>query len=135
MFVSTHWALCVSSSPFRFLLKWFLLWKVEAQRAVMMNVVLMRDSFVAAGLQHAGCGDGDPPPVQLQRGFPGLFLSLSVSAVFLGLPFFPLHQASADPSLKSISLSVGLYNFPASPSLCLPWRKKGCSKQRAVDPT
>lgn len=63
------------------------------------------------------------------------FSSLSVSAVFLGLPFFPLHQASADPSLKSISLSVGPYNFPASPSLCLSWRKKGCSKKRAVDLT
>lgn len=104
MFVSTHWALCVSSSPFRFLLKWFLLWKVEAQRAVMMNVVLMRDSFVAAGLQHAGCGDGDPPPVQLQRGFPGLFLSLSLQFSW-GFPFFPCTRLQLIP--------------PSNPSLCL----------------
>lgn len=98
----------------------------------------MRDSFVAAGLQHAGCGegDGDPPPFQLQRGFPGLFLS--VSAVFLGLPLFSLHQASADPSLHPSLCLWARIIFLLLPPSAFPEGKKTAgysSKKRAVDPT
>lgn len=67
-------------------------------------VVLMRDSFVAAGLQHAGCGDGDPPPVQLQRGFPGLFLSLCLCSFPGASLFSPAPGFSW--SLPQIHLSV-----------------------------
>lgn len=69
---------------------------------------------------------------KLQRDFPGLFLSLrvylSVSAVFLGLPLFFLHQSSAQPLLQP-SLSLWSHTTPLRPSLHPSLKAKGCRIQ------